>query len=706
MRNSPIPASIALWLLPILAAAEPTLSEFMAVNESGIQDEDGDYEDWIEIRNPGAEPVDLGGWSLTDRADNLTQWAFPEGTNLAAGGYLVVFASNKNRAVAGAELHTNFRLAGGGEFLALVRPDGSVAQAFDPFPPQQPDISYGFGFGALVELVTAGDPGRALTPTGGALGSGWRGQSEPFDDSGWTEGPSGIGFQEGQASQLAHQQDRLLSYWDFDTKIESVVPDRVEGSTHGGLLQNGADLTTGGQGRGAGGEALSGAVGGWMAAGDPERYNFAEDFTWSAWIKGTDGSGAIISRNPAGTAWNQGSKALFVRNNTIQWDSGWVGNPNTGTSATDDAWHHVAVTYRASDDQFDMFVDGVNRRSQGFDVNRYAEDFTHNNGQARTGLFIGQANFSGGLNNLDKYAGLIDDVALYDSPLPAADIALLAAGEPPIGTGAFPGLVATEAAPGPSVYLRFRFQVDDPGAIQALTLDMRYDDGFAAYLNGTPVAASNAPASPDWDSTALAPRANDLAFAPERFDASAGIASLAPGDNILAIHLLNESAAGPEAVALPELTALAGDGRDGYLAEATPGALNSATTGTPAARVTIDPAGATFSANQSVALATDQPDATIFYTTDGSEPDAGSAAYTPGNPISVAATTRLRARAIAAGFDPGPVASAHFVKLAAGSNLGGIEAPTASPPTFRSSWRRTSAAAASAFPDRSSDSST
>jgi hypothetical protein len=86
----------------------------------------------------------LNNWCLTDDPTQLAKWRFPA-TNLASGQFLVVFASNKNRRVPGAPLHTNFKMADEGEYLALVRPDGiSIASQFSPaFPAQFADISYG-----------------------------------------------------------------------------------------------------------------------------------------------------------------------------------------------------------------------------------------------------------------------------------------------------------------------------------------------------------------------------------------------------------------------------------------------------------------------------------------------------------------------------------------------------------------------------------
>ncbi|NQU20500.1 MAG: lamin tail domain-containing protein, partial [Candidatus Nealsonbacteria bacterium] len=122
----------------------PVISEFMALNEGSLADEDGDYSDWIELHNPAAETLSLDGWFLTDDDTDLTQWQFPV-VSLPPDGYLVVFASNNDRTDPAGELHTNFKLSGGGEYLGLVRPDGTTVEfAYSPaFPQQYDDVSYG-----------------------------------------------------------------------------------------------------------------------------------------------------------------------------------------------------------------------------------------------------------------------------------------------------------------------------------------------------------------------------------------------------------------------------------------------------------------------------------------------------------------------------------------------------------------------------------
>jgi len=116
----------------------------MAGNRTTLVDEDGESADWIELFNNSAEHVNLRGWHLTDDAADLTKWRFPNVT-LPAGGYLIVFASNKDRINDPSRLHTNFRLARYGGYLALVEPDGKqIAWAYQPAPGEQySDVSYG-----------------------------------------------------------------------------------------------------------------------------------------------------------------------------------------------------------------------------------------------------------------------------------------------------------------------------------------------------------------------------------------------------------------------------------------------------------------------------------------------------------------------------------------------------------------------------------
>ena len=124
--------------------ARVIISELLAVNDKDLKDADGDHADWIELHNAGDATIDLAGWALTDDAKDLGKWMFPA-VKIEAGGFLLVFASGKNRANPDGELHASFKLGAGGEYLGLVRPDGqTVAHHFVmKYPKQRDDVSYG-----------------------------------------------------------------------------------------------------------------------------------------------------------------------------------------------------------------------------------------------------------------------------------------------------------------------------------------------------------------------------------------------------------------------------------------------------------------------------------------------------------------------------------------------------------------------------------
>ncbi|MCI0353016.1 MAG: lamin tail domain-containing protein, partial [Acidobacteriales bacterium] len=94
---------VAIVSFTTFAHAAVRISEFMAENDGGLRDPDGDTPDWIEIQNDSSSAVNLGGWHLTDSETNLTKWTFPALT-LPAHGFLVVFASGKDRATNTADL--------------------------------------------------------------------------------------------------------------------------------------------------------------------------------------------------------------------------------------------------------------------------------------------------------------------------------------------------------------------------------------------------------------------------------------------------------------------------------------------------------------------------------------------------------------------------------------------------------------------------
>ena len=149
--------AIATLLVALVAPVrgQPFISEFLASNSRILADVDGDFSDWIEIQNPASAATNLAGWYLTDNPANLTKWRVPA-VSIPARGFLLVFASGKDRTNSAQQLHANFGLSAGGEFLALVQPNGStIATQFSPqYPEQAADISYGSLLGTNYYFTT------------------------------------------------------------------------------------------------------------------------------------------------------------------------------------------------------------------------------------------------------------------------------------------------------------------------------------------------------------------------------------------------------------------------------------------------------------------------------------------------------------------------------------------------------------------------
>ncbi|HNS19022.1 MAG TPA: lamin tail domain-containing protein [Sedimentisphaerales bacterium] len=115
-----------------------------------------------------------------------------------------------------------------------------------------------------------------------------------------------------------------------------------------------------------------------------------------------------------------------------------------------------------------------------------------------------------------------------------------------------------------SCYIRIPFSLadDDLQKTSSLSLSVRYDDGFVAYLNGAEVARANFTGEPAWNSKASASHPDSEAEILQMFSISEHIDKLKTGGNILAIHGLNESTSGSDFLISVELTATSGDTGD------------------------------------------------------------------------------------------------------------------------------------------------
>lgn len=115
------------------------INEILPKNSQNGTDQDGEYDDWIELYNLSAEQLDISGFYLTDSKKNPTKWKFPQGTTIAANGYLIVWADEDSTHVSG--LHTNYKLSADGENVVLLSPTQEVINLVE-YPATLTEQSY------------------------------------------------------------------------------------------------------------------------------------------------------------------------------------------------------------------------------------------------------------------------------------------------------------------------------------------------------------------------------------------------------------------------------------------------------------------------------------------------------------------------------------------------------------------------------------
>ncbi len=131
-----------------------TINEFLASNQTIVADQDGEYDDWIELYNLTDHDLDISGYFLSDNPDNLPKYAFPSGTIIKSKAYLIVWADENGKQQG---LHANFKLSAGGESLILLKPDTSLIERID-FGEQMTDLSY-------ARIPNGSGPFQITTPT-------------------------------------------------------------------------------------------------------------------------------------------------------------------------------------------------------------------------------------------------------------------------------------------------------------------------------------------------------------------------------------------------------------------------------------------------------------------------------------------------------------------------------------------------------------
>ena len=533
----------------LVARGEVLISEFMASNSRTLADEDGEFSDWIELHNTGPATVNLLGWSLTDSAASLTQWQFPA-TNLQSGAHLVVFASGKNRRTPGVPLHTNFRLSGGGEYLALVGADGTtiVSQYAPTFPPQVGDVSYGIDSGARLNVFVSTNAGsRIFIPVDGTLGTNWILPS--FNDTTWLTATGGVGFAAGSISEL-RLTNNLAGYWKFDETTGRTAADSSGLGNAGGLRNFPTNDTQWVRGRHGGalnfrGAPLNDYV---LVTNYPKS---TTTLTVAAWVwADSRPTWATVAKNwPGGNASHfhfglqdtGGDLSNYIRQNNTDYGLR-EGTPQLPLGA----WQHVAFVLDANTER--IYRNGIQVASAPYSG-------TLPNPTSAT-LAIGAKVFGGGTSVDSFWHGRIDDLAVWNRALSPQEIQSL-------GTagGAFEADIATNLKDAmfrnnASAFIRVPFVVENPALYRRWILRLRYDDGFVVWLNGQEVARRNAPETLNWNSAATAVAPESASEVAEIFNLAEFENLIVAGTNVLAFQALNLAADDPDFFIAPTLDAL------------------------------------------------------------------------------------------------------------------------------------------------------
>ena len=360
---------------------------------------------------------------------------------------MIVWASNKNRRNPGAPLHTNFKLgASPGGYLALVRPDLSIATQFAPtYPPQAADISYGFPVTSVTNgLAPLGTAARVLVPANSTVDGLW--QTPDFNDSAWSNTTSGVAFTNtvwvGQADSLA----------DFSGT-------QGAGNWSYGYYNKTADTVTPG-----------------YQTNDFIRFP-------------NSGTGWSTSNYWTGMAWDYyGANPPYT---TIQ---AQYTHPN-GTNNTSEHW---AIRRWTANTNGLLRVDWWLAKQNVAGGNGVSGYLFHNGAQKDTAT-VAYNDAVGAIRSVFLTNVAVGDVIDFAVSPTGADGQ---AADGSDGSYAQMWVFAPAATANirsqmwntnSSAYLRIPFTVGNPSTLDAMLLRIHYADGFVAWLNGTLVARRNAP---------------------------------------------------------------------------------------------------------------------------------------------------------------------------------------------------------------------
>jgi len=602
------------------------ISEFMAQNDSNLPDPEDPtkFWDWIEIYNPSDVNINLNSWYLKYQpvGGSVKDWQFPS-VELDPGQFLVVFASEKDRRDPTKPLHTNFKLRASGAYLGLLMEDGvTVSHEYAPqYPEQLGNISYGLPQNATT-LVATGATVSYLVPTVNDAGKPWTLTS--FNDSGWYPGKTGLGF--GNATP-----GFKVTYYKANITVDTL-------SAAESVISNPSYQSN-------------------VVTATPSVINYLN----------TEG-GAHYGNDlpfPGTTIGNDVDNFVILA-------TGMVSIPQTG-------YWTFGVN---SDDGFELkLTKGTSTFTTSYPSPRGPDDTLATFNVTETGLYNLRLIFyecgvgsevelfaaKGSFTTFNStYFDLVGDTA--NGGLSVSSMS------DDVGTDIQQQMQNVNA----SLWTRIKFNLKEGDAdlFDRLTLRVRYEDGFVAYLNGQQVARRNAPASPLWNSPADSNRPNDQSLTFESINITAYKSYLQIGTNVLAIQAMNDNKNDEQFLILPQLTASTDSSVPEYFSTATPGTFNVSGAKGVLDDVFFSRERGFYNSSFYLTLCTDDPNAQIRYTLDGSRPTAvHGTIYNPTSRPLISKTTYVRAVAVRPGYLDSKVGTHTYIFVSDVIRQSGVPGP-------------------------------
>ncbi|MEM7234800.1 MAG: FN3 associated domain-containing protein, partial [Planctomycetota bacterium] len=595
------------------------ISEFMADNGVTIVDEDGDSSDWIELHNSGLTAVSLDGWYLTDDADELTRWRIPDVT-IDPQGFLLLFASGKDRSDPGSELHTNYSHESNGESRALVVPNGAVHDDFgERFPRQLSDHSYGVSQEVSIESLVEPDANaryfvpRTLFP----VDAGW--EQPGFDDSSWDSGVLGFGYVQTVPGFRVTNIRATADVRSLGT-AESVFDDP---GLQGDVFEENAPYidyyNTGGRAHYTNDRLFPGFEDG---VDENDFVTLVEGVidipfsgSWTFGVNSDDGFSLDLTRGPT---------SFHIEYPTPRGPADTLGVFNVPEAGS---YNVRLLFYEAGGGAGVEFFAARGSRSTWDAANfRLVGDVENGGLEARSELAT-----IGSLGAIEEYLQTDLESEIYS--------------------------VSSQ------LHVRIPFQTLVPEDFESAKLRIRYDDGVVCWLNGVEIARRNAPVSLAAGETAPEDRDISLNTRFEDIDVTEHLDLLNAGDNLLAIQAFNSSADSGDFLVYAELAEIeTGSGALSYFSEATPGEANSEAFVGVVGDTSFSVDRGFFEFPFELEIRSETPGATIRYTTNGSEPTLTNG-FTYNNPLQISRTTTVRAAAFLDDFLPTNVDTQTYIFL-------------------------------------------